>query len=135
MGLNAVDGTPGLWVGEEWKTGTPGLFAVVIGVSAYDHLNGSPETYNLGQLSVSALTAYRIFEWLRDDFKLDGCPIANVWLLLAPTDQEKLFEPALVKHSLAPTIHSDRTTPDSRLSGSWSSRVFPGNRRLRPRIA
>lgn len=108
MGLSAVENTPGLWVGDQWQVGTPGLFAVVIGVSVYDHLNGGaapvPETYRLGQLSVSALTAYRVFEWLRDDYKLEGCPIANVWLLLAPTDQEKAFEPALVKHALAPTI-------------------------------
>ena len=52
---------PGAWVNQKWTPGDAGLFAVLIGVSRYQHLDGSrnpaPETYGLGQLAVSALTA------------------------------------------------------------------------------
>ncbi|MGE3154914.1 MAG: caspase family protein [Nitrospiraceae bacterium] len=108
MGLAVDQNTPGLWIGDQWREGTSGLFAVVVGVSGYDHLDGgdspAPETYGLGQLSVSALTAYRMFEWLSDAYTLEGCPVAHVWMLLAPTQKEKAFEPALEHHRLAPTI-------------------------------
>lgn len=108
MSLTKVQGSPGIWSSDQWSPGTPGLFAVVIGVSSYEHLAGgktpAPQTYDLEQLSVSALTAYRIFEWLRDNYALTGCPLAQVWLLLAPTKAELDFEPRLADHTLAPTI-------------------------------
>jgi hypothetical protein len=48
MSLTRIQESPGLWVGRQWQAGTPGLFAVVIGVSSYDHLDGgaapAPET-------------------------------------------------------------------------------------------
>jgi hypothetical protein len=61
--------SPGLWENPTWRPGTPGLFAVVIGVSAYDHLRGgsgeqAADSYDLGQLFVSASTAFRFFQWL-----------------------------------------------------------------------
>lgn len=108
MGLTSVQNSPGHFVGQQWREGMPGLFGVVVGVSRYDHLGGgvspAPETFGLGQLSVSALTAYRMFEWLRDDYALEGCPVGHVWMLLAPTEKEKEFEPALEHHCLAATI-------------------------------
>ncbi|HEX2078563.1 MAG TPA: caspase family protein [Longimicrobium sp.] len=83
----------------------PGTFAVVIGVSRYDHLpvaGGPPlqpppphDAYGLGQLSVSALTAYRFFTWLRDQYRYDAAPLAQCWVLLAPTQEELAQEPEM----------------------------------------
>ena len=89
MQLQPDPDKPGLWVNPNWKTGDGGMFALVIGVSRYEHLNDGPgapadETYGLGQLTVSALTAYRFFEWLRSGYALDGLPIAQARLLLSP---------------------------------------------------
>ena len=65
MSLEARTTEPGLWVNPAWQAGTPGTFAVIIGVSAYPHLVGGEaevsETFGLGQLRVSALTAYEVF--------------------------------------------------------------------------
>ena len=49
MALEIVAGTPGLWRDPEWKPGTPGMYALVVGASAYPHLNGgtkpAPDTF------------------------------------------------------------------------------------------
>lgn len=82
------DTEPGLWVNRDCAPNGPGLHALIIGVSRYDHLNdGSAPaalTYGLGQLSVSALTAYHFFSWLREGYTLDGWPVARVRLLMSP---------------------------------------------------
>jgi hypothetical protein len=88
MPLEPVAGEQGLWINTDRPPNGPGLHALIIGVSRYDHLNeGSapaPETYGLGQLSVSALTAYRFFAWLRNGYALDGWPVARMRLLMSP---------------------------------------------------
>jgi hypothetical protein len=88
MPLEPVAAEPGLWINPDCSPTGPGLHALIIGVSRYDHLGeGSapaPDTYGLSQLSVSALTAYRFFSWLRDDYVLDGWPVARVRLLMSP---------------------------------------------------
>jgi hypothetical protein len=108
MTLVANAAAPGRWINDAWQPGTPGLFAVVVGVSDYPHLadgqTAAPETYDLGQLSVSALTAWRVFEWLRDRYRVAGCPLARVWLLLAPKPAELAIEPAMAGHAKLPTI-------------------------------
>src|SRR3984893_15006707 len=75
----------GLWVNPTVKPDEAGVFALSIGVSRYDCLadGAQPalETYGLGQLGVSALTAYRVFEWLRDGYALNGWLGARVLLL------------------------------------------------------
>ena len=57
---------PGLWEDDAYQPGEPGTFALVVGVSAYAHLDGGPtparQTYRLPQLAVSALTAVRFFD-------------------------------------------------------------------------
>jgi hypothetical protein len=80
----------GLWINTDWdsKKDRRGIFAVVIGVSKYDHLTGDDRSYGLGQLYVSALTAYRFFSWLKNKYRHQNLPLAKVWLLLAPTDNE-----------------------------------------------
>jgi hypothetical protein len=78
----------------DWHAGMPGTYGLVIGVSDYTYLCGDA-TYGLNKLYVSALTAYRFFEWLRDQFGFRGTPLVKCWLLLAPTAAEITVEPAL----------------------------------------
>ncbi len=110
MSLEPEVSTPGLWINKEWEENKPGTFAVIIGVSIYDHLAGgtSPvkDTYGLGQLYVSALTAYRFFCWLRDKYQYSNSPLANCWLLLSPRKDEILAEPTIEKHTLPPTFEN-----------------------------
>jgi hypothetical protein len=87
-----------VWTNPDWNGRDPGAFALVIGVSRYDHLPGgdggtAQETYGLPQLNVSALTAYRFFQWLRDQYACDGIRLAQCWLLLSPTPDELAAEP------------------------------------------
>jgi hypothetical protein len=81
MRLTPSDAEPGLWVNPNWQEGTPGMFAVVIGVSHYPHLADgevpAPETFGLGQLRVSALTAFEVFRWLARDTVLRTAPWPN----------------------------------------------------------
>lgn len=111
--LLPVNSTPGLWQSDQWSPGQPGLFAVVIGVSSYDHLDGGtapvPVTYGLGQLEVSAITAYRFLRWLADKYKRNGAPLAQCWTLLAPTAKEIKLESALGDHALKPTMANCET--------------------------
>jgi hypothetical protein len=93
MRLEPEHGAPGLWVNRDWQPGTPGAFALIVGASKYPHLAGN--TYDLGQLYVSALTAFRVFEWLRDGYFHRDCPLAKCWVLLAPTDDELGVAPAM----------------------------------------
>lgn len=93
--------SPGHWVNPEWKPGSPGTFAVIIGVSRYRHLDGGEaptedrgtrwiaEARDLGQLHVSALTAFQVFTWLSTQYWVDEAPVAGCWLLLSPTEEEK----------------------------------------------
>jgi hypothetical protein len=103
---------PGLWVNANWSPGAAGLFGVVIGVSRYSHLSGgedeAPDTYGLGQLAVSALTAFRVLEWLRDDFYVPDCPLAKCWVLLSPTDAELQHEPGFRHHTTQATFEQCR---------------------------
>lgn len=104
MALERSTAAAALWADPAAGSG-PGTFAVVIGVSRYDHLPvaGGPalqppppyDAYGLGQLSVSALTAYRFFTWLRDSYRYDAAPLAQCWVLLSPTDEELAQEPEL----------------------------------------
>jgi hypothetical protein len=91
---------PGLWSDPGWRPGTPGTFAVIIGVSRYRHLKGGTaptdpqgkawiaEAAELGQLHVSAVTAFQTFNWLAGQYRHDA-PLARCWLLLAPTALEE----------------------------------------------
>lgn len=92
MALEAVIGTPGLWRDPQWQAGMPGVYALIVGVSAYPHLEGGPEpaqdSYGLGQLLSSARTAARIFNWLRTDFHYQDLPVVWSLLLLSPSAEE-----------------------------------------------
>lgn len=88
MPLEPSKSEQGLWTDDDCPSDGPGVHALIIGVSRYEHLNGgsapAPQAYGLGQLSVSALTAYRFFSWLRSGYTLDGWPVARVRLLMSP---------------------------------------------------
>lgn len=106
MTLAPVEGKPGLWRDPDWTSTGGGTFAVIIGVSRYDHLAGgkdpATDTYGLDQLAVSALTAWRVFDWLRGAYRMAEAPVAEVRLLLAPTPEEIAFAPALAEHRAEP---------------------------------
>jgi len=78
MNLIPHDDQPGLWVNKAWRAGTPGTFAMVIGISDYATLDGGLESLTLGKLPVSALSAFRFFEWLENEYFVSGCPLAGV---------------------------------------------------------
>ena len=102
MNLIPHDEQPGLWVNKAWRPGTPGTFALVIGVSDYTALDGGPESLMLGKLPVSALSAFRFFEWLENQYFVSGCPLAMCWLLLAPTEAELKLAPRMAQAPLSP---------------------------------
>lgn len=93
MTLERDDATPGLWIDPQ-LAGRSATHAIVIGISAYPHLKGgtgapADDHFGLGQLAVSAQTAFRFFEWLRDDYHHETAPIGSVRLLLSPTAEER----------------------------------------------
>src|SRR5437899_283302 len=95
----------GVWVGNSWQPGLPGTFAVIVGVSAYQHLDGSPGKFRLGQLFVSALTAFKFLDWLKTDYRRTGSPLAKCWLLLSPTAAELKANSVLSQqNSIEPTF-------------------------------
>ena len=93
MALEPVAGKPGLWRDPQWVRGMPGVYAVVIGVSAYPHLAGgddpAADTLGLGQLFSSAATAAAVFDWLRRDFLRRELAVVWCQLLLSPTAAER----------------------------------------------
>jgi hypothetical protein len=94
----------GLWRNPRWREGTPGVFALVIGVSNYLHLREDQNSMQMGSLHVSALTAFRFFEWLGSVYRLEGVPIASCRLLVSPTEDELAFEPRLADHNRIPNF-------------------------------
>lgn len=80
---------------------TPGLHALIVGVSGYPNLppraaSASDAGFGMKQLSSTSLTALRVYEWLRsraDDGRLPR-PLATCRLLLSPSDEETAQEPA-----------------------------------------
>jgi hypothetical protein len=106
MNLQPVAGESGAWFNPRWKPGSPGTFAMIIGVSRYDHLDGSERSLWLNQLQVSALTAYRVFEWLDSAYHVEGCPVARCWLVLSPTEDELRVEPGMAENPLLPTFEN-----------------------------
>jgi len=110
MPLQANLKRPGRWLNPEWNPKQPGTFATIIGVSKYDYLTDNDESYGMGQLYVSALTAYRFFCWLKDDYRHPDLPLAKVWLLLSPTEAELKQMVGLSKTDfLQPTFNNCNT--------------------------
>jgi hypothetical protein len=95
MALEQDPKNPVVWTNSDWNGREPATFAFVIGVSAYDHLDGSASSFGLGQLAVSALTAHRFFRWLDADYYCEGKPLAKCWLMLSPTAAERQAEASM----------------------------------------
>ena len=100
MSLDPIQ--PGVWRNPAWVPGTPGMFALLIGISEYAHLKEDTTSLHMGKLHVSALTAYRFFEWLGRRYQLDGVPVAACRMLLAPTKLETATEAGVVSNQLLP---------------------------------
>ncbi|WP_141103982.1 caspase family protein [Rhizobium sp. R634] len=63
----------------------------------------------MGQLSVSALTAYRFFEWLQTAYTLQDWPVARVRLLMSPQGAELSgCDPAICAHAPEATFDNCR---------------------------
>jgi hypothetical protein len=111
MSLIPVAQQPGFFADPTWKPDSSGTFAVIIGASKYPHLDGTAKTYHLDQLTVSALTAHCVFDWLRGQYRFTAAPLAQCWVLLAPSSDEVAYaqasEPAFdatLKHAAVPTF-------------------------------
>jgi len=103
MSLQQDPQSPGRWYDPDHVAGEPGAFAIILGVSDYQHLDGSAETYSLGKLTVSALTAWRFFRWLSTDYRIQECPVVECLLLLSPTKEERAEEPDMAKYAAPAT--------------------------------
>jgi Caspase domain len=78
--------------------GGPGVHVLLIGVSAYPHLEGgvgepAPDTYGIGQLTVAASTAVELFGWLKSHADDLAVPLATCRLLVAPSAGEDAAPP------------------------------------------
>lgn len=114
MSLEIVADKPGLWRDAGWSRDMPGVYALVIGVSAYPHLEGgtdpAAESFGLGQLISSASTAAKLFEWLRSGFRRQNLPVVWCYLLLSPTAEERArFDGDGLSHYALPTYANLRT--------------------------
>jgi hypothetical protein len=78
----------------------PGFHAFIVGVSRYPHLpngGGAPaaNSFGLKQLTSTALSAYRVHQWLLRHRALLPRKLATVHLLLSPSPKEIQIEPDL----------------------------------------
>jgi hypothetical protein len=78
--------------------GGPGVHALLIGVSAYPHLEGggsepAPDTYGMGQLTVAASTAVEFSRWLQSHTDELAVPLSTCRLLVAPSAGEAEVPP------------------------------------------
>lgn len=115
MKLELRDPATGHWVDVDGADDRPGTHALVIGVSRYAHLAGGEtapqgsdpwirDCHQLGQLQVSALTAWRVFEWLRQEYRYTGLPLVSCHLLLAPQAEELGVAPGMAGCYALPTL-------------------------------
>lgn len=78
----------------------PGTHALIIGVSAYDHLMGSNEggcseqglDSGLGQLSAAARSASQFATWLMNNYRRRGFPLRSLRVLLSPATEDEVSD-------------------------------------------
>jgi hypothetical protein len=80
--------------------GKPGFHAFIVGVSAYTNLPApeqpaNPASFGMRQLSATALSAYKVYQWLLKCQANLPMPLATCRLLLSPTPAEFQKEPGL----------------------------------------
>ena len=78
---------------EEIDKSKPGMHALIAGVSSYPHLHGGKDrlgeySFGMKQLTASALSAYRIHEWIVQHRNRFRPPLASCRFLFSPTDRE-----------------------------------------------
>ena len=75
----------------------PRTHALVLGVSAYEHLvdGATGETFGLQPLRSAAASAWAFARWLADRYSPPSAPLATVRLLLAPSADETAQFPDL----------------------------------------
>ncbi|HCL4007342.1 caspase family protein [Pseudomonas aeruginosa] len=81
-------------------SGSPGTHALIIGVSAYDHLLGTGEgecseqgsDSGLGQLTAAARSASRFATWLMGDYRRKDFPLRSLRVLLSPATEDEVSE-------------------------------------------
>jgi hypothetical protein len=97
---------PEPWLTRVVPTGDgPRTHALVIGVSAYDHLTNaeaapdlpSEQTFGLGQLRSAAASAWSFARWLQESYHLSAAPLASIRLLLSPSPEEEAQYPELAE--------------------------------------
>lgn len=82
------------------SSNSPGTHALIIGVSAYDHLMGSSEgecseqgsDSGLGQLSAAARSASQFATWLMKDYRRKDFPLRSLRVLLSPATEDEVGE-------------------------------------------
>jgi hypothetical protein len=126
--------TRGLW--RDPKPAVGGVHALIIGISDYPHLDGgsgpiAPSTGGMGQLEVSALTAARIFNWLRARGAAGGAPLKSCRLLLAPCAAERPRVDALTSGWYADATFS--SVED--MTVTWADRLVIGADEPGPNVA
>ncbi len=80
--------------------GAPGLHVFIAGVSKYSHLPGgggipAASAFGMEQLSSTALSAFKMYQWLVESKDRLPLPLATCRLLLSPSDTETVANPEL----------------------------------------
>jgi Caspase domain len=78
----------------------PGIHALIVGVSDYVHLPAADQppdeaSWNFNKLTSTALSAYKVYEWLDKNRGKLRLPVKSIRLLLAPSPAEKAADVAL----------------------------------------
>jgi Caspase domain len=92
----------------------PALHVLIVGDSSYRHLPGgdgapAPNDFGMQQLSSTALSAFRVYEWMAANQANFPVPLGTVRLLLAPSQAELDAEPALAASASSCTLGDFRT--------------------------
>src|SRR5690348_285562 len=87
----------------------PQLHALIVGVSRYRHLPGGdgPEaemTFGMRQLTSTALSGFRVLEWLQRRKDRLSRPLATARVLLSPSGLERQVEPGFPEGASACTL-------------------------------
>jgi TCP-1/cpn60 chaperonin family/Caspase domain len=118
MTLEPVKERCGVWRENDYPVKTPGVHALIAGISDYPHLAGgsypAPNPMGMGQLVVSATGAAQIFDWLRKAKRLARRPVISCRLLLAPGQ------------SLGPDGTTEQAFVDRITGGHYDDPTFDG---------
>ena len=106
----------------------PGLHALVVGVSEYPNLPGHGElstdrSFGMHPLTASARSAFKLFQFLKDNADSFSVPLATCQLLVSPTVSEREREPqlaALITEEKAVSVELDAFLE---AASAWRDRV------------